>query len=437
MTPTSPSAAASGAASPADAATAAAPRSRQEILLLTVLSCCAALVFLNRGGIAFLFPVLKPALHLNNVQLGQLMAVTALSWAVSSVLGSVVSDAFGVRARTLLVFCVLGFSLVGGLAGAVSTFPALLALRAAMGVFEGPVIPLIQSTVSAISPAQRRGANLGLIIGGSGLVTALVAPPLMAYLAGGVGWRFAFLAIAAPGPLIAVAIWIVMRGAGAPGGGLERLDLGAALKLASRRNVLLGMIGAITLIGGTVAYSSFFPLYMSSLSAFPASSRLLVLMAMGVTTGLGSILTPALSDRFGRKPCLIAAALCTAAFPVAIVLMSVSPLWTIAAVVLHLFGAGALTLMVYVIPGETVPARMAASTFAVLLCVGEIVGGATSPAVAGWVADRQGLAGAMWVCAGLGAIALLGSFFVRDPAPHQPHRRAEGEPLVALPEGAA
>src|ERR1700744_3379261 len=118
---------------------AATPRSAGEVTLLTVLAVCAALVFLNRGGIAFLFPVLKPTLHLNNTQLGQLMAVTSLSWAASSVLGSFVSDVFGVRARTLLVFCVLGFSLVGGLAGAVSTFPALLALRAAMGVFEGPV----------------------------------------------------------------------------------------------------------------------------------------------------------------------------------------------------------------------------------------------------------------------------------------------------------
>jgi MFS family permease len=150
-------------------------RGAGELGLLLALATCAALVFLNRTGISFLFPAIQGQLHLTNTQLGQLMSATSLAWAVSSIFFSLASDVLGVRPRLLIVICTIGFSIVGGLSGLVSTFAALLLLRVAMGVFEGPVLPLIQSTVSAASPADRRGANLGVIIGGSALVGAALA----------------------------------------------------------------------------------------------------------------------------------------------------------------------------------------------------------------------------------------------------------------------
>lgn len=395
---------------------AAPRRTSEEMSLIAVLAVCAALVFLNRGGIAYLFPAIKPQLHLNNTQLGQLMSATALAWAVSSVVSSLASDAFAIRPRTLIVICALGFSLVGALAGAVSSFAGLLVLRAAMGIFEGPVIPLIQATVTAASPTQRRGANLGLIIGGSGLVGGALAPALMTGLASTLGWRFAFLAIAIPGPFVALGVWLVTRGPAGAVAIVERVNLRLALRFAARRNVLLGAVGAVTLIGSSVASASFVPLYLASLPAFTAGNRVLFLIATAIVSSVGAIGVPALSDRFGRKVCLVAACLCGALAPVAVAMVSVSTAWVIPAVVLHFATAGALTLMVYVIPGETVPPQIAASTFAVLLFVGEIAGGATAPALAGWFADQHGLVATQWVCCGYGAVALLAALFVRDPA---------------------
>lgn len=83
--------------------------------------------------------------------------------------------------------------------------------------------------------------------------------------------------------------------------------------------------------------------------------------------------------------------------------------------VLGFLASGAFTLMIYVEPGETVPARMAATTFAVLLFVGEIIGGAAVPTLAGWVADQHGLASAQLVCGALAGVAFLASLFVREP----------------------
>jgi sugar phosphate permease len=67
--------------------------------LLATLAACAALVFLNRSGIAFLFPSIQPQLELTNAQQGQLMAATSLAWAVSSVAVSMASDMLGIRPR--------------------------------------------------------------------------------------------------------------------------------------------------------------------------------------------------------------------------------------------------------------------------------------------------------------------------------------------------
>ena len=413
-------------------------RNVDEIRLIVVLAVCAALVFVNRGGIAFLFPMIKPELHLSNTQLGQLMSATSLAWALSSVCTSLASDLLGIRPRTLIVICALGFSIVGALAGAVSTFPALLALRAAMGLFEGPVIPLIQATITTASPAKRRGANLGLIIGGSGLVGSVLAPPLMTGLASTLGWRFAFLAIAAPGPFVALAVWFVMR-PGGPAGTIAvvaRLDLRPALRLAARRNILLGAIGAISLIGSAIALISFLPLYLASLPAFSTGDRMAFFIGLGVTTHIGGIVLSALSDRLGRRACLVAACLCSTAAPIAVALLSVSAWWVIPAILLHFVAGGALTLMVYVVPGETVPPKMAASTFAALLFVGEIIGGATAPTLAGWVADRHGLASAQLVCSALAAVALLAALFVQEAVPTAMQPEGQRDPPPALPESA-
>lgn len=405
-----------------DTDTGASCRSGDEVRLIAVLAVCAALVFINRTGIAFLFPTIKLELGLSNTQFGQLMAATSLSWAVSSVCCSLASDALGIRPRLLIVLCAIGFSIVGALSGAVSSFPALLALRIAMGLFEGPVIPLIQSTVSAVSPTARRGANLGLIIGGSALVGAVVAPALMTGLAGSIGWRYAFLAIALPGPLVALCVWLVTKPLALAGSTavVERINLRVALRFAARRNIIIGLIGAVTLIGSTVASATFLPLYLASLPAFSTTGRVVFFIGLGIIHSIGGIGMPALSDRLGRRPCLIAACLCSTGAPAALALMSGSIWWLLPVILLSFVASGAFTLMVYVIPGETVPPQMAATTFAVLLFVGEIAGGATAPALAGWVADQHGLASAQWVCAALAGVALLAALFAREPTPATP-----------------
>lgn len=70
--------------------------------------------------------------------------------------------------------------------------------------------------------------------------------------------------------------------------------------------------------------------------------------------------------------------------------------------------------MVYVIPGETVPPRLAAMTFAIILFIGEMTGGALAPTLAGWASDHHGLAAAQLVSGAFAGVAFFASLFIRE-----------------------
>ena len=125
-----------------------------ENALVAVLSLSAGLVFLDRLGIVFVFPQIQHELALNRAQLGLLMGITSLTWALSSIVISFVSDALGGRAKPIIVICVVGFSCATGLIAITHSFAALLAARALAGLFFGPAVPLMQSRCSA--PPCRR-----------------------------------------------------------------------------------------------------------------------------------------------------------------------------------------------------------------------------------------------------------------------------------------
>jgi len=56
--------------------------------------------------------------------------------------------------------------------------------------------------------------------------------------------------------------------------------------------------------------------------------------------------------------------------------------------------------------------------------VGEIIGGAASPSIAGYVADRVGLQAPLWIMIGLTVVAGLLAFGLRETAPRVLLRRA-------------
>jgi sugar phosphate permease len=86
-------------------------------------------------------------------------------------------------------------------------------------------------------------------------------------------------------------------------------------------------------------------------------------------------------------------------------------------------GQGIAPLVLVLVPTESVPAKFAATAIGLATLVGEIVGGAIAPAVAGAAANRYGLAAALWIASAGAILVLVASLFMIETAPSKTGKR--------------
>src|SRR6185503_2515434 len=95
-------------------------------------------------------------------------------------------------------------------------FAALVAVRLAMGLGEGPVPAMATALNLGHSSDDRRGFNIGLFAFFTGLVGSTLAPLILINWATSFGWRAAFFLAGAPGLAVAALIALVVREAPRP-----------------------------------------------------------------------------------------------------------------------------------------------------------------------------------------------------------------------------
>ncbi|WP_321873906.1 MFS transporter [Burkholderia ubonensis] len=408
--------------------------------LLLILFMTFGFVFFDRLALSFLFPFMQAELHLTNAQLGMVSSALALTWALSGAATGAWSDARGTR-KPLLVAAVLGFSVCSALSGLVGGFASLLAFRALMGVAEGPVLPLSQSLMAESSTPGRRGLNMGLLQGSAaGLLGAMIGPPVVISIATACGWRAAFFVSCVPGFLIALCIWRWVRDA--PPGGARHAQAGVAAAsactspsiavsrwaLLKERNILLCVLISCFFLTWFVVIISFAPTFLVS-RRLSAADMGVVMTCLGAAWVFWGFAVPAVSDRIGRRPAMIAFALVAAACPVAMI--HIGSVWALGAFVFATYtGLGCFTLFMATIPAETVPPRAIASALGLIMGAGELIGGFVAPTVAGFAADRFGLSFAMWTSAAGAILAGLLSFGLVETAPAVLRRHARAGDAV-------
>ncbi|PYO39956.1 MAG: MFS transporter, partial [Gemmatimonadetes bacterium] len=198
---------------------------RADTRVVAILCLVVGVMSFDQVGINFLMPFIKPDLHLKNTQVGLLVSVYWVAFAVSSYASSFLAEALG-RRKAFLVITLVLFSLCSVVPCFVTSFGTLLAARLAMGFLEGPMLPLAQSIIALESPIERRGTYMGIVGNLGGPILGLfVAPLLLVKLASLYGWRSGFLAIPAPGLLCAL---LVARLVPEPSAGKSALSRGDA-----------------------------------------------------------------------------------------------------------------------------------------------------------------------------------------------------------------
>ena len=78
-------------------------------------------------------------------------------------------------------------------------------------------------------------------------------------------------------------------------------------------------------------------------------------------------------------------------------------------------GQGIASLILVLVPTESVPPQFRATSIGLATLVGEIMGATAAPILAGTLAEKHGLALSMWLAAGGSALLFLVTLFLREP----------------------
>jgi len=387
--------------------------------LLLLLGFTFGIVFFERNAIGPLASYILKDLQLNQTQIGMLGSGLSLAWAISAYVVGAASDRSGLRKPFLLVSVVV-FSLCSALSGIAATFMMLLLARVIMGFAEGPFLPICFSIMNVESSPKRRGVNAGLMQNFfASLLGTTIAPLVLPWLADTYNWRTAFYLSAVPGLICAVLIWLFVK---EPKPVEQEAVAANAVKpgmldMLKQRNILVCSGISVFMISWYLVGLIFLPVFFTVVKGMAPDVAGQVVAPMGIATMICGFVVPWISDRIGRKPVMTIFTFIGVVTPIAALYFS-GPQWMLS--VLLLIGwtaSGSFAVFMGVVPSETVPKALAASSMGLVVGAGEIVGGVLSPTISGWIADQTSLSAhmvVMMVCA-LGGGLL--SLFLRETAP--------------------
>ncbi len=387
-------------------------RERLRWLLLALLFSSTAINYLDRQALSVLFPKLRADLGLTSTDYGVITMVFMLAYTVAQLGAGVVIDKIGVR-RSFSIFVVswslsaLAHALVRG-AVSLGVFRCLLALS------EAGNWPAGTKAVARWFPPQRRGTAMAVFDSGAAL-GAVLAPPLIAFLASYFGWRIAFVGTALIG-FVWWLVWLKVYREPEQHPWLSEDDrktvlaeVGAAPKQsAAFGSALREIIGARTVWGMLVTRLLATPVwwfYVFWLPDYLGKARGFSLKDIGIygwipylTVDFGKVFGGVMSDwllrrGFGsavaRKSVMVCGGLMMSAG--LMVVGAPTPIIAITWVCVATFGFGMWSANIYALHADIFPARTLATAVG-LTGTGSSLGGAAFTYAAGLLVDKAGYA---------------------------------------------
>ena len=388
---------------------------RYERTLVGILSFSWGTVFFDRMAQMYLAPYFAPEFGLSHEQVGKLSSVLALCWAASTFCFGALSDRVG--RKPVLLPAVFAFSVLSWLSGMAHSFHQLLLIRALMGIAEGPTWSVITALIEDSSPVSRRGRNIGLVVSAAALVGLSAAPVLTTQVAAYWGWRAAFFFAGLPGLLSGLLIWrFVKEPVAADGPERGNPSLADYVSILRYRNIWLCGLGAAGFMSWLFSLNVFAPLYITEVAHQSATTAGFLLGASGLGSFFLGFLLPSLSDRVGRKPVLLLMALLSAVVPLAFLVpaLYVYPIVLALIVFAANTGQGIASLILVLVPTESVPPQFRATSIGMATLVGEVMGATLAPTLAGGLAEKYGLAVTMWLAAAGSAVVVCATLLLRE-----------------------
>jgi MFS family permease len=390
------------------------------IALMLVLTLGNGIVGFDRQTVAFLAPFIVDDLGLTNEQIGWTASALSIAIALSSFFGSQLADRTG-RRKLVLIACTLLFSLLSGVAGLALTFAVLLASRFALGLAEGPIVPVSQTMIMQASSPKWRGFNMGFMqmVGAFG-IAGFLGPIVATQLGASYGWRTAMYLSIVPGLIVAALMVFLVRpdAKQAPRPTEQRrpllTDFAELLKIPNVR-ASLAIAGLIT--AWLVIQSIFLTLFLTQVKGLETTTAGWVIGFGGIAGLVGGISFPALSDRVGRKPVLLLGSLAATLGPIAMLLLPGDPVLLSIAMALGWLPLGIAPLYCAIVPSESVSPALVTTAVGLAMGFAELFGGVIIPPIAGRAADAFGLEAVFVICIGLALASAIAALFLKETAP--------------------
>ncbi|MBO0951919.1 MFS transporter [Fibrella forsythiae] len=383
------------------------------VLLMALTFGC---LFFDRLALNFLMPYVAKDIQLNNTQIGLLAGALSLAWAFSSFFSTAWAEVNN-RKKLVFIVAVFTFSVCSFGSGLAVSFVTLLLARLVMGFAEGPVIPLAQNFVERESSPNRLGLNAGILQAfGSALFGSILAPVVLVQIAEHMGWRNAFFVAGAPGLVLGLLAWWLVRKSTAESVISSDKSAISLKELWQYNNIRWGVPAACCVFGWWFATLPFMANYLVNTQGMSADDMGKTMGLLGVSGLVSSIIVPGLSDRIGRKKVLVGFMLIGVFYPFAVHFLAGMAL-QLPAMFLTYFTMGIIPIMAAVVPSESVPNHLKAKAIGLITAIAEIVGGVLVPALSGILSDTVTPSAFLWVSSVMAVLGLLFVMKLQETAP--------------------
>jgi len=279
--------------------------------------------------LAPLLPFIRDDFGITYTQTGWIVSAFSLTYGIGNLPGGWLADRIG--PRIVITIGVSGVALAGIFAALSINFYMLALFLMIMGISGGGYHPAAAPLISASVSPERRGWALGIHqIGGS--TSFFIAPLIAAGIAGALGWRGAFIAVAIPTLAFGILFYVLLGRLGQTGNDITQ-DSGAAENLSPLEDKILQetlhiprliafIIMGIVSMGVIMSIAFFVPLFAVDHFGFSekAAAATITLYFLG---GLwGGPLGGYLADRLGQVAVILIIGLLAAP---AIYLLNLAP----------------------------------------------------------------------------------------------------------------
>ncbi len=377
---------------------------------VAVLLCAMVIAvnYIDRASVAVANQSIRSDFGLNATEIGALVSVWSLSFALSQLPMGWLVDRLG--PRPLLGWALLLWSLAQAAGGLAGSFGQLLWARGVLGVGEAPAYATSARAVTNWFHVSKRGFPTG-VYNMAGSLAPAIAPPLLTVLMLGFGWRAMFMIMGIIG-IIASAIWFAMyRDPDRQGLSRAEFDslragdtphsadvtLGQWARLFTFRTMWAMMLGSFCLSYVLWMFQAWLPGYLELQYHFSivrtgwvAGIPYLFGIIGSLTAGLVSDLAAqrGLDLIPSRKAPAIIGLLCVALFTMLAAHTRNSTL-VIAEISITMFFVQTAAAGVWMIPGAVAPHNYVASS-ASIQNFGGYLGATVSPILTGFIVDRTG-----------------------------------------------